>query len=169
MANRLPPRTLGIDPGTIVTGYGVIDPQTGKAVDYGSIKPPAKLLLSERYHIIHRGVTELIKIHQPEAVAVETQYVSKNVQSTIKLGMARGMVILAATQAGIPVFEYTPSKAKSAVVGNGAASKEQVQGMIQKLLALPEPPDPEDAADALALAYCHIETSKSPLAKESRV
>ena len=164
-----PPLTLGIDPGTLVTGYGIIDPQTGRAIDYGCIRPPRKLRLSERYAIIYRSISELIDRYEPEAVSVETQYVNRNVQSALKLSVARGLVILAATQREIPVFEYTPSKAKIAVVGNGRASKEQVQAMIQKLLVLAKPPEPEDAADALALAYCHIEMSKSPLAKDCRV
>jgi len=163
------PRTLGIDPGTVVTGYGIIDPTTGKALDYGCIKPPRKLLLSERYDIIYRGVNALIEKYQPEALAVETQYVGKNVQSALKLGMATGIVILVATRNNLPIFAYSPSKVKSAVVGNGRASKEQIQGMMQKLLGLSQIPEPDDAADALALAFCHIEASKSPLAGTHQV
>lgn len=147
---------LGIDPGTIITGYGVIDANTHpKALDYGCIRPPKKLPTSERYLILFNGIDHLIEKYRPTAVAVETQFVHKNVQSAIKLGMARGMVVLAAARRGIPVYEYAPKQAKLAVVGNGSASKEQVQKMTQYLLKLAHVPEPEDAADALALAICH--------------
>jgi crossover junction endodeoxyribonuclease RuvC len=148
---------LGIDPGTIVTGYGVIRLEDGKymAVDYGSVNPPAKFKLTDRYLIIYEALEQLIDKYKPDACVIETQFVSKNVQSAIKLGMARGVVIVAAKKRGVSVFEYAPTKAKNAVCGNGSASKAQVQKMVQLLLALPRPPEPEDAADALALAICH--------------
>jgi crossover junction endodeoxyribonuclease RuvC len=154
---------LGIDPGTIVTGYGLVKSRlhTGQELlDYGCIRPPAKAKISKRYHIIFDAVEELIRKHKPDALSVETQYVDKNVQSAMKLGMARGVIILAATRNEVPVFEYAPSKAKKAVVGTGRASKEQVQGMIQLLLNLSSPPEPHDAADALAMAICHLQTTQ---------
>lgn len=153
---------LGIDPGTLITGYGVIELQDRgyEALDYGCIRPPANLKLSDRYLIIFNGVEELIIRHQPDCLAVETQYVNKNVQSTIKLSMARGIVILAARKNQLPIYEYAPTRAKLAVVGSGRASKYQVQGMIQNLLNLASPPHPEDAADALALAICHAQTAE---------
>lgn len=147
---------LGVDPGTQVTGFGLI--QTGpqfKALDYGCIRPPSKLPLSERYLIIFQSLDHLIDKYKPDAIAVESQFVHKNVQSAMKLGMARGMVILAGARKKIPLFEYAPKKAKLAVVGTGSASKHQVQNMVQMLLKLPSLPQPEDAADALALAICH--------------
>jgi crossover junction endodeoxyribonuclease RuvC len=144
---------LGIDPGTQVTGYGVIrTPMV--PLDFGCIRPPRGLSLAERYLVIFEGVEMLIQKHKPDAVAVESQFVMKNVQSAIKLGMAKGMVFLAAARQKIPIYEYAPKKAKMAVVGNGSASKSQVQRMIQALLKLPTLPTPEDAADALALAIC---------------
>jgi crossover junction endodeoxyribonuclease RuvC len=148
---------LGIDPGTRVTGYGLIDliQTKEKIVDYGCIRPCPKMKLTDRYHVLYNGVAELILNHRPEALVVETQYIGANPQSALKLGMARGAIIIAAKQQGIPIFEYTPSKAKSAVVGNGKASKFQVQGMVKLLLGLSTIPEPEDAADALALALCH--------------
>ncbi len=155
---------LGIDPGTCVTGFGLIEVQEGRrfsVVDYGCIRPPASKPLSERYRIIYQAVDELLKKYSPEALSVETQYISKNPQSGIKLGMARGVIVLAASLREIPIFEYAPSRAKRAVVGTGRASKEQVQGMVQRLLSLSKPPEPEDAADALALAICHGQTSGS--------
>lgn len=156
------PIILGIDPGTRITGYGVIQTcgQDYQVLDYGCIKPPSSMKLTDRYHIIFNGIETIIATHQPQALIVETQFVQKNVQSAIKLGMARGMAILAAKRQGIPVFEYTPMKAKLAVVGNGRASKAQVQSMVQLLLKLPTLPTPEDAADALALAICHAHSAR---------
>lgn len=148
---------IGIDPGTQVTGYGVIK-VSGRdfhAVDYGCVRPPVRLKLSERYLILFNALEELLEKYRPTVLAVETQYVHKNVQSAIKLGMARGTAIIAAKRKGLQVFEYAPSKAKLAVVGNGGASKQQVQGMVKLLLNLKTLPKPEDAADALALAICH--------------
>lgn len=152
---------LGVDPGTCVTGYGIISyaNHESQAIDYGCIRPPAKQPLSQKYLILFNSLSALITKYKPDAVAVETQFVHKNPQGAIKLGMARGMALLAATQQNIPVYEYSPRKAKQAVVGTGAASKHQVQKMMQVLLRLPSPPEPEDAADALALALCHGHTT----------
>lgn len=155
---------IGIDPGTQITGYGIIKVHgTGmQAIDYGCVRPPAKMKLSDRYLVLFNALEELLLKYEPAALAVETQYVHKNVQSAIKLGMARGMAIIAAKRRGLLVYEYAPTKAKMAVVGNGAASKQQVQGMVKLLLNLKEVPQPEDAADALALAICHANAQKRP-------
>lgn len=153
---------IGIDPGTIVTGYGIIE-NTGsgyRAIDYGCIRPPAKYALADRYHILFESLEALLEKHKPHVLAVETQYVKINVQSAIKLGMARGMAILAAKRKGLEVYEYAPTVAKRAVVGHGGASKQQVVRMVQNLLCLKIPPHPEDAADALALAICHAHAFK---------
>lgn len=151
---------LGIDPGTCITGYGIIsyDHKEQKALDFGCIRPPAKTILSKRYLIIFEALSDLIKKYKPDAVSIETQFVCKNPSSAIKLGMARGMGVLAAAKHEIPIYEYTPKKAKLSAVGNGSASKLQVQKMIQILFSLKELPEPEDAADALALALCHGHT-----------
>jgi len=144
---------MGIDPGTRVTGYGVItDDYCVK--DYGCIKPPAKAKLTDRYKIIYDGVCSLLEHYSPEYLVVETQYVGKNPQSAIKLGMARGVVILAAKQNNAAVVEYAPSRAKKAVC-HGRASKSEVQTRVKLILRLKQIPEPEDAADALALAICH--------------
>lgn len=148
-----PQKILGIDPGTRITGYGVLGPE-GQPLDYGCIRPPPQLSLADRYQILFEGVEALIARYEPEAVAVESQFVLKNAQSAIKLGMAKGMIYLAAARKKIPVYEFAPKQAKLAVVGHGGASKSQVQKMIQALLRLPTPPEPEDAADALAIAIC---------------
>lgn len=155
---------LGIDPGTRITGYGVID-RNQKPLDFGCIRPPPKLLLADRYKILFESVETLIEKHAPSAIAVESQFVLKNAQSAIKLGMAKGMVYLAAARKSIPVYEFAPKQAKLAVVGHGGASKFQVQKMIQALLRLPNPPEPEDAADALALAICCSHHLRSPCTK----
>lgn len=155
---------LGIDPGTLITGFGVIKVIGSKfeALDYGCIRPPRKYKISERYLIIFDGIDALIEKYCPECVVVETQFVKKNVQSAIKLGMARGGVVIAAARRGVKIYEYAPTKAKLAVVGTGYASKQQVQGMVQSLLSLSTPP-PEDASDALALAICHANSLDSNL------
>lgn len=148
---------LGIDPGTRITGYGILQTK-GKQltpIDFGCIKPNPKDPIDKKYYAIFKGITSLIETYKPDAVSVETQFVYKNAQTALKLGMARGACLIAAASHGIPVFEYTPTKAKRAVVGNGSASKGQVQKMVQSLLSLDELPEPEDAADALALAICH--------------
>ncbi|MBN1915301.1 MAG: crossover junction endodeoxyribonuclease RuvC [Parachlamydiales bacterium] len=149
---------LGIDPGTRITGYGILRMPTMDPIDFGIIRPTPQLPLAQRYLIIYESVISLIRQHSPVAISIETQFVKKNAQSAMKLGMARGMIILAAAQNNIPLFEYAPKKAKLAVVGIGSASKRQVQKMVQMLLHLPTPPSPEDAADALALAICHAHT-----------
>lgn len=167
----LPRIIIGIDPGTRITGYGIIE-VTGTAyrpLDYGCIRPPPKLKLSDRYLILFNAIDELLHKYRPHALSVETQYVEKNVQSAIKLGMARGMAIIAAKRHGLPVFEYAPTKAKLSVVGNGKASKEQVQGMVKLLLSLKELPTPEDAADALALALCHAQSYNSLIPCNSEI
>lgn len=151
---------LGIDPGTRITGYGVIKvchPRI-EPLDFGCIKPPTDLELPARYLALFNGLEKLLDQYVPDAVAVETQFVNKNAQSAIKLGMARGVVLIAAARRGISIFEYTPKKAKKAVARSGSAGKEQVQRMVQLLLKLPILPEPEDAADALALAICHANT-----------
>lgn len=151
---------LGVDPGTLITGYGLISLNNNQyhPIDYGCIRPPAKYKLSERYLVIFNSIEALIDRHQPNVLVVETQFVHKNVQSALKLGMARGIIMIAAKKRGLSVYEYAPTEAKRAVAGNGKASKFQVQKMVQALLKLSSAPHPEDAADALALAICHAHT-----------
>jgi crossover junction endodeoxyribonuclease RuvC len=150
-------RILGIDPGTAVTGYGLIECSASgyTAIDYGCIRIPAKLALPDRYYAIFECLEQLMGKYAPHEVAIETQFVQKNPQSALKIGMARGVAIIAARKAGAAVFEYAPCRAKKAVTGSGSSAKEHVQRMIQSLLRLPQPPKPYDAADALALAICH--------------
>ncbi len=154
---------LGIDPGIQVTGFGIIDHHTHgvHVIDYGCIRLPSRFSCHERYLILFNAIEALIEKHKPEALSVETQFVYRNIQSAMKLGIARGMAILAASRKEIPIFEYAPRKAKLAITGQGNASKSQMQRMIQLLLNLPHLPTPEDAADALAMTLCHAHTLKT--------
>ncbi|MEM8727107.1 MAG: crossover junction endodeoxyribonuclease RuvC [Chlamydiota bacterium] len=153
---------LGLDPGTRMTGYGIIetDLRSYTPIDFGCIRPDIKLSLHERYALIHEGVEHLLNRYRVEALSIETQFVGRNAQSAIKLGMARGVAILAAVKRNIPVHEYAPKKAKLAALGTGGATKAQVRRMMQTLLNLTKPPTPEDAADALAIAICHANSLK---------
>jgi crossover junction endodeoxyribonuclease RuvC len=148
---------LGIDPGTANTGYGVVARDGGRlvALDGGTIKTAAGLDPGARLAIIHARVGELLDEHRPEALAVEDLYFGANARSAFAVGQARGVVILAAGQRGLPCSSYTPQQIKAAVCGSGRAEKGQVQRMVQRLLALTELPSPDHAADALAVAICH--------------
>jgi crossover junction endodeoxyribonuclease RuvC len=149
---------LGIDPGTAVTGYGVVARSGGGAVallECGVIRTRPKSPLADRLRDIYEGVTDLMVRHGPTAVAVEGVFFGKNVRSAVVLGHARGAILVAAAMHGVPVAEYPPAEVKSAVVGTGQATKEQVGFMVQRLLKLREPPRPHDAADGVAVALCH--------------
>lgn len=155
---------IGIDPGTVVTGYGIICKSGNqlKVIDCGVIKPPAAKKLSERYTILYQGVENLVDRFQPHAMGIETQYVGRNVQSTLKLAMARSVMMVAAKKKGLPIFECAPSRAKKAMVGVAGASKHQMQKMTEALFGLQKVP--EDAADALAIALfiLHLHESQFP-------
>jgi crossover junction endodeoxyribonuclease RuvC len=148
---------LGIDPGTANTGYGVVYAQGARmaALDGGVIGTAAGQPLELRLARIHERVGDLIEEHSPDAVAVEDLFFGNNARSAFAVGQARGAVLLTAGLAGLPCFSYTPQAVKQAVCGSGAADKDQVQRMVGALLALPEPPEPDHAADALAVAICH--------------
>jgi crossover junction endodeoxyribonuclease RuvC len=147
---------LGIDPGTARTGYGLVTRDGGRlqAVDYGCLETVPDRELPARLLIIHQAVSELIAEHRPAVVGVERLFFNKNVQTAFAVGQARGVVLLAAAQAGLPVYEYGPHEVKMAVTGYGKAPKDQVQRMVQMILGLAAIPHPDDAADALAVAVC---------------
>ena len=149
-------RVLGIDPGSRITGYGIIDKEGNRLihVDNGAIFTDSQKDFPMRLQRIYRGLTEVIERFRPDAVAVENIFFANNVQSALKLGQARGAAIVAGVNAGLPVFEYTALQVKQAVVGHGRADKQQVQKMLKVLLNLPEVAQ-EDASDALATAVCH--------------
>lgn len=147
---------LGIDPGTALTGYGIVE-RTGsklRMVDYGCVETVSTMELPKRLLEIHNAVLGLIDEHGPMSLGVERLFFNKNVQTAFAVGQARGVVLLAAAERGIPVFEYGPHEVKMAVTGYGRAPKEQVQKMVQLVLGLPTLPKPDDAADALAVAIC---------------
>jgi crossover junction endodeoxyribonuclease RuvC len=147
---------LGIDPGTAALGYGIIERKGGRlrAIDYGCLETSPDTAMPERLLAIHSIVDELLDVHQPAVVGVERLFFSKNAQTAMAVGQARGIVLLAAAQHGRPVREATPNEVKSAIAGYGAADKQQVQRMVQLVLGMSELPRPDDAADALAIAVC---------------
>lgn len=151
-------RVLGIDPGTAVTGYGVVDHdgRTSTLVECGVIRTNAKEPLASRLLHIHAGVDELIARHRPDALAVEAVFYARNVRTTIVLGHARGVILLAGEQASLTIHEFPPAEIKKAITGTGAATKQQVQFMVAKLLRLKTPPQPADAADGVAAALCAV-------------
>jgi crossover junction endodeoxyribonuclease RuvC len=148
---------LGIDPGTANTGYGVVARRNGRlvALDGGVIATRPGVAAELRLASIHARVSELLEEHAPRAVALEDLYFGANARSAFAVGQARGVVMLAAGQRGLPCASYTPQQVKGAVCGSGRADKEQVARMVQALLALNQPPRPDHAADALAVAVCH--------------
>lgn len=158
---------MGIDPGTSVTGYGVVVLRDGGAVslvECGVVRTGTGRPLPHRLRVIFEGVGDVLERHAPDAVAVEDVFFGKNARTTLVLGHARGAILLAATLRELPVNEYTASEVKSAVVGNGRATKAQVQYMVRQLLRLREVPRPSDAADAVAVALAHCYAGAPPAA-----
>ena len=150
-------KILGIDPGTKVMGYGVLDSEDDEIalIDFGALVVPVRSSTGERLSFLYNGLMEIIQRHQPDAVAVEQPFVSKNVRSAMAIGRAQAVALLAAAGRGIPTYEYTPAQVKQSVANYGASSKEQIQEMVRLQLGLSEVPQPNDAADALAVAICH--------------
>lgn len=153
---------LGIDPGTATTGYGLVRESTHglELIDYGVITTSADLPMEKRLLQLHTQLTQILTLHQPGSGAVEKLFFQRNVTTAISVGQARGVAILALAQAGIEVGEYTPLEVKLAVAGYGGAEKKQVQMMVKALLEMETIPKPDDAADALAVAICHLHSAK---------
>jgi len=147
---------IGFDPGLADTGFGVIEENGNRLVNicYGTIKTPAKTSLESRLETIYLAVKKLIKTHKPNLISIERLFFSRNVSTALIVGQARGVILLAAAQARIPIIEFTPNEVKQAVSSYGAASKQQIQKMVKVLLQLEVIPKPDDAADALAIAIC---------------
>ena len=158
-------RVLGIDPGVATIGFGVIDADraTQRLVQYGVISTPAGLPLSRRLLLISQDMSQLLETFSPDEVAVEELFFSKNITTGIAVAHGRGVVLLEAERAGVPLYEYTPMQVKQAVVGYGGAEKKQVMLMTQRLLKMAQIPRPDDAADALAIAICHARSATSLL------
>lgn len=153
---------LGIDPGTATTGYGLIreQDQGPVLVAYGTIQTPAGAPMPERLRMLYEELTQLIALHRPETGAVEKLFFQRNVSTAMTVGQARGVALLVLAQAGLSVGEYNPMDVKQAVCGYGGAGKPQMQGMVRAILHLTEIPRPDDAADALAVAICHLHSAR---------
>jgi len=149
-------RVLGIDPGTAITGYGIVDYIAGKEnlVKYGAIRTSPSLNMADRLYKIKLELGSLLQEYQPQIVAVEELFYNRNSKTVISVAQSRGVVLMTAAEAGLPVAEYTPLQVKQSVVGYGNADKRQVQLMVQRILKISEIPRPDDAADALAIAIC---------------
>lgn len=155
-------RTLGIDPGTATTGFGVVDEIGNKLylVEYGCIKTSPKTEMSDRLNEISKQLAEIIERFKPEAVAVEQIFFTNNAKTAIAVGQARGVILFTAARAGVKVSEYTPLQVKQALTGYGKADKKQIQYMVKTILKCPEIPKPDDAADAVAIAITHLNSRK---------
>jgi crossover junction endodeoxyribonuclease RuvC len=152
---------LGIDPGTATTGYGVVEGERGRSgrlVECGVLRTDRGSAFGERLVLLHAGVRDLLEQHHPDIVAVESIFYGKNVRTSLVMSHARGVILLAAAQAGVPVAEFAPAAVKKAVVGQGRATKTQVGLMVQQLLRLRQPPRPADAADGVAIALAYLLT-----------
>lgn len=154
---------LGIDPGTATTGYGLVREEpdgTLTAIDHGAILTSPKLTDAQRLVLLYKELNQIIKQHKPESSAVEKLFFQKNVKTALSVGQGRGVILLSLAQAELPISEYTPNEIKLAVSGYGGADKRQVQEMVKVLLNLESIPKPDDAADALAVAICHLHSRK---------
>ena len=160
-------RILGIDPGVAIVGFGLIETERSavRMLQYGAINTSAGLPLATRLVQIEQDLTQLIRQFQPDEIAIEELFFSKNITTGIAVAHARGIILCTAAKSGIPLFEYTPMQVKQAVVGYGLAEKRQVMDMVRRLLKLKAVPRPDDAADALALAICHARSATSLLAR----
>jgi crossover junction endodeoxyribonuclease RuvC len=163
-------KIFGIDPGSERTGYGCVERSGSRhhLVLCGTLAAPAGATFPDRLKHIHAGLVTLLARSRPDCVAVESIFHARNVRSALKLGHARGVALLAASEAGLPVFEYAPAEIKRAVVGYGRAEKPQVQQMVKLLLGLDRAPSPHDVADALAVAICHLNNSTGIVAEAAR-
>ena len=160
-------KILGIDPGYGITGFGLIDAQRNafRLLNCGAITTPPNTEFSWRLEVIYNDMSELLRVAQPDVVAIEELFFGHNVTTGINVAQSRGVILLAIRQAGIPFYEYKPMQVKQAVVGYGNATKHQVQDMTKRLLHLNAMPKPDDAADAIAIALCHARSSTSLLAQ----
>jgi len=154
---------IGIDPGTATTGYGLVQEQDDGSlavVDFGAVLTPPDIPMQQRLLKLYQGLKDILLLHRPQSGAVEKLFFQRNVSTAISVGQGRGVALLALGEADLPVAEYTPLEVKQAVVGYGGADKKQVQEMVRALLGLQDVPRPDDAADALAVAICHLHSHR---------
>jgi crossover junction endodeoxyribonuclease RuvC len=150
---------IGIDPGIAITGYGLIQEKTDgtiQCIGYGVILTPSNESQGERLETLYREINRILCLHQPACAGVERLFFQHNVKTALSVGQARGVVLLALAQAHVEIAEYTPNEVKQALTGYGASKKSQIQQMVKTVLGLPKIPQPDDAADALAVAFCHL-------------
>lgn len=153
--------TLGVDPGTALLGFGLVRGDASpELVDYGVVVTTAADSMPDRLALLYDAVVELLNVHRPDVLAIEQLFFARNVTTALAVGQARGVVLLAAAQQGIPVSEYKPAEVKQTITGYGKADKQQVQEMVRIQLGLSDVPQPDDAADALAVALCHVHVSR---------
>jgi len=154
-------RILGVDPGTISLGYGIVDGEEQvRLVCCGVLSFPPKTPIAERLHCLYTKLSEIIAKHKPDEAAIEEPFVGHNIRSALAIGRAQAIAILAAANQGLPVYYYSPAKVKQQVTNYGGSDKGQIQEMVRIQLGLPQPPPPSDAADALAVALCHTQQSR---------
>ena len=154
---------IGIDPGTALTGFGIVEETANghlTAIQYGAIETSAEQTLDKRLQIIYQALSKILILHRPQTGAVEKLFFQRNVRTAMSVGQARGVAMLALAEAGVEVAEYTPMQVKQAVTGYGSADKNQVQQMVRAILSLETAPQPDDVADALAVAICHINSNR---------
>lgn len=161
-------RILGIDPGYAIIGWGLLNYERGRfsPLDFGAVTTQAETPFAERLQQIHTDLSLLLAKHQPDAMAIEKLYFKNNQKTAIEVAEARGVILLAAQNAGVPIYEYTPLQVKSAVTGFGQAQKAQVMEMTRRLLRLQQVPKPDDTADALAIAICHAQMGGTVLKRQ---
>lgn len=153
--------TLGVDPGTALLGFGIIRGEdVPELIEYGVVETTTAQTAAERLVRLYEAIWDLIHTYAPDELAIEQLFFARNVTTALAVGQARGVVLLAAAQHGMPVYEYKPSEVKQAISGYGKADKNQMQEMVRILLDLPHIPTPDDAADALAVALCHVQSSR---------
>lgn len=157
-------KALGIDPGTAITGWGIVEMELGgqdlEVVAYGVVTTPAKTPFPDRLRTIYDELTQIISTYQPDTSAIESLFFSKNAKTALSVGHGRGVAMLALAKADLPIAEYKPLEIKQAIAGYGGADKGQVQRMVKLLLNLEKIPKPDDAADALAIAICHLHSAR---------
>jgi len=161
---------IGIDPGTARTGYGLVRLESDgalKVLAFGTVSTGPDQAMPDRLHHLHAALADLLSLHRPNTGAVEKLFFARNVSTAMAVGQARGVALLALAQAGVPTSEYSPREVKMAIAGYGGAGKRQVQAMVRALLELADPPTSDDAADALAVAICHLHTRTSKLVQEA--
>lgn len=159
---------LGIDPGTALCGYGLIEKINDRLrpIDCGTVKTPAGMKLDQRLVALYKGITQLIDLYHPDECCVEELFFNTNTKTALSVGQARGVILLACAHKDVPIYEYTPLQVKQAIVGYGRADKKQVQFMVKTILHLKDIPKPDDAADGLALAICHAHSRRILLEEE---